>query len=99
MILRKFILCLVVCRLSSGSACNIHGTNNCSTTLCNCKIEYKGYLCEKCNWREFYFASHGIDGTIDEMNGYGVTCKKGIPLYFERLSNACTNSSDTFHMI
>ena len=35
-------------------------------------------MCEKCNWHEFYFASHGIDGIIDEINGYGVTCKKGI---------------------
>ena len=51
---------------------------NCSTTLCKCKLGYEGNLCEKCNWHEFYFASHGIDGIIDEINGYGVTCKKGI---------------------
>ena len=69
---------LKVCRLPFGSACNIYGTNNCSTTLCNCKLENVGDLCQKCNWHEFYFASHGIDGTIDEINGYGVTCKKGI---------------------
>ena len=78
MILCKCILCLLVCRLSSGSACNIYGTNNCTATICNCKSEYEGFLCEKCNWREFSFVSDGIDGTIDEMNGYGVTCKKGI---------------------
>ena len=84
MILHNCILCLLVCRLSSGSACNIYGTNNCSTTLCNCKIEYQGDLCEKCNWHEFSFvSSRKIDGAIDPINGYGVTCKKGILYYFE----------------
>ena len=65
---------LLVCRLSSGSACNIHGTNNCSTTQCNCKAEYKGGLCEKCDWREFWF---GTEGSVDPINGYGVKCRKG----------------------
>ena len=70
--------CLIVCRLSSGSACNIHGTINCSTTLCNCKLENEGDLCQKCNWREFCFAVQGIDGAIDPISGQGVTCQKGI---------------------
>ena len=65
---------LLVCRLSSGSACNIHGTNNCSTTQCNCKAEYEGGLCEKCDWREFWF---GTEGSVDPINGYGVKCQKG----------------------
>ena len=65
---------LLVCRLSSGSACNIHGTNNCSTTQCNCKAEYEGGLCEKCDWREFWF---GTEGSVDPINGYGVKCRKG----------------------
>ena len=78
-VLHNCILCLLVCRLSSGSACNIYGTNNCSTTLCNCKIEYEGEFCQNCNWREFSFvSSRRIDGTIDPINGYGVTCQKGI---------------------
>ena len=69
---------ILVCRLSSGSACNIYGTNNCSTNLCNCITENEGDLCENCNWRKFSFVSNGIEGTIDPINGYGVTCQKGI---------------------
>ena len=80
----KCNLCLLVCRLSSGSACNIYGTNNCSSSICNCKLEYKGDLCEKCNWREFSFmSSQRIGKTIDTINGYGVKCKTGILHCFE----------------
>ena len=68
----------VVCRLSSGSARNVFRTNNCSVSQCYCKTEYEGILCEKCNSREFSFVSDRIDGTIDEISGYGVTCQKGI---------------------
>ena len=95
-------MCLLVCRLSSGSACNIHGTNNCSTTLCNCKIEYEGYLCEKCNWHEFSFVSHGIEGVIDPISGYGVSCKKGISIVSKlkvRLNGCIWNSNDIFCLI
>ena len=67
----------LVCRLSSGSACNVFGTNNCSVNQCYCKTEYEGNLCEKCNWREFSFAYNGIDKTIDEISGYGVACQLG----------------------
>ena len=77
-------LFLSVCRLSSGSVCNVLGTYNCSTSQCYCKSEYEGELCEKCKWREFSFvSSQRINGTIDPINGYGVTCKKGILYQFE----------------
>ena len=80
----SFYLFLSVCRLSSGSVCNVLGTYNCSNSHCLCNLEYEGKLCQKCNWREFSFvSSQRIDGTIDPINGYGVTCKKGILYYFE----------------
>ena len=84
---QSFHLFLSVCRLSSGSVCNVLGTYNCSSSQCYCKSEYDGELCEKCNWREFSFvSSRRIDVTIDPINGYGVTCQKGISHCIETCS-------------
>ena len=83
----SFYLFLSVCRLSSASVCNVFGTYNCSTSQCYCKLDYEGELCEKCKWREFSFVSaQRINGTIDPINGYGITCKQGILYHFETWS-------------
>ena len=66
-----------VCRLSSLIACNVFGTNNCSTTQCNCKTGYKGELCGSCDWHNFYFGYHGTDGETNPITGEGVKCQQG----------------------
>ena len=67
-------IALPVCRLSSGSACNFHGTKDCTTTQCNCLEGYIGELCQFCDWHNFYFVANGTEGQVDAMTSDGVKC-------------------------
>ena len=80
------VIALSVCRDSSGEACNIFGTNNCTTTQCYCNFEYVGEKCGNCNWRDYYFAYNGTDGNVDPITGEGAKCQKG-KIYQNMLDN------------
>ena len=70
---------LLVCKLPTGLLCNAVGTINCSPTLCNCKVGYRGDRCQYCKMDEYYFASDEREGIVDDISGYGVTCLKCEP--------------------
>ena len=73
-----------ICRPSTNTTCNAHGTKDCVNKQCICKHGYVGNYCDRCDFDKGYFVANSAnEGKVDSVSGEGVYCSGTIKAFEE----------------